>query len=403
MRERLTLAFVLLAVAVLLGAGVVRSFTLQDLMEQQETMHLQQEARLTLVLIEDQRRTGKPVDQAFLARITSPTSRTEYIADGEQPVVTEGSSYEGAGDSELDLSVEETGDGGTVVVSESRDVVKTILGRDLAPLLTLFSLISLFAALAGILAARLLSAPFRKLAVAARALGRGRFDLDLPNTRIPEARAIGEALRSSAAHLKVRLSQEQAFAEHASHVLRTPLTGLRMELEELTLRDDVPEDAKQSAARCIAGVDQVSARAGELVAIARQATLVEGAAVPLRELATQVAQRWTDRLADRRRKLTAAVEGDLDMLCTPGPVEHLLDLVLTDVLASGRGQVRMKFEGEPTHIRISLPCGIIGEQGRKGEESGAGVAQSRAMAESLGGRMTGDGITEDIEILLPNR
>ena len=403
MRERLTLAFVLLAVAVLIGAGIVRSFTLRDLMEQQETMHLQQEARLTLVLIDDQRKAGKPVDLAFLARITSPTSRIEFTAHGKKPVVTEGSSYEGAGDPEQDLTVEESGDRGTVLVSESREVVKTILGRDLAPLVTLFSLISLFAALAGVLAARLLSAPFRKLAVAARALGRGRFDLDLPNTRIPEARAIGEALRSSAAHLKVRLSQEQAFAEHASHVLRTPLTGLRMELEELTLRDDVPEDAKQSAARCIAGVDQVNARAGELVAIARRATLVEGAAVPLRELATQLAQRWTDRLADRRRKLSAAVEGDLDMLCTPGPIEHLLDLVLSDVLASGKGAVRMLFEGEPTHLRISLAGGIIRERGHEGGESGAGVAEARAMAESLGGRMTGDGITSGIEILLPNR
>lgn len=403
MRERLTLAFVLLAVAVLIGAGVVRSFTLRDLMEQQETLHLQQEARMTLVLIDDQRRTGKPVDREFLSRIGSPTSRIEFIPTGGEPVVTEGASYEGAGDPEKDLTVEETGDRGTVLVSESREVVETILGRDLAPLVTLFSLISLFAALAGVLAARLLSAPFRKLAVAARALGRGRFDLDLPNTRIPEARAIGEALRSSAAHLKVRLSQEQAFAEHASHVLRTPLTGLRMELEELTLRDDVPEDAKQAAARCIAGVDQVNARAGELVAIARQATLVEGAAVPLRELATQVAQRWADRLADRRRKLSAAVEGDLDMLCTPGPIEHLLDLVLTDVLASGRGAVRMRFEGEPTHIRISLTGGIIRERERNGEEFGTGVAEARAMAESFGGRMSGDGIAEDIEILLPNR
>ena len=87
MRERLTLAFVLLAVAVLIGAGVVRSFTLQDLMEQQETMHLEQEARLTLVLVDDQRRSGKPVDKAFLSRIASPTSRIEFIPSGGTPVV----------------------------------------------------------------------------------------------------------------------------------------------------------------------------------------------------------------------------------------------------------------------------------------------------------------------------
>ncbi|HRD61866.1 MAG TPA: hypothetical protein PL137_13235, partial [Nocardioides sp.] len=82
--------------------------------------------------------------------------------------------------------------------------------------------------------------PFRQLAVAAGQLGRGRFDLDLPRTRIPEARAIRDALLTSAGQLQERLTSEQAFAEHASHVLRTPLTGLRLELEDLAGRPDVP-------------------------------------------------------------------------------------------------------------------------------------------------------------------
>ncbi|MGK2875121.1 MAG: hypothetical protein ACSLEW_05700, partial [Nocardioides sp.] len=47
----------------------------------------------------------------------------------------------------------------------------------------------------------------------------------------------------SLVRLRERLSSGQALSEHASHVLRTPLTALRMELEDLSLNEDLPEDA----------------------------------------------------------------------------------------------------------------------------------------------------------------
>ena len=186
---------------------------------------------------------------------------------------------------------------GTVTVSQSPAVVRDILGRDLWSVGVLFLMIAMLAGLIGYLISRALSAPFRQLAVAAAALGRGRFDLDLPRTRIPEARAIAQALGTSAGQLEDRLRRERDFAERASHLLRTPLTGLRLELEDLTLRDDVPSDARAAAARGLASVDGVNAVAGELVQLSRSTSLIEGAELPLVDLATQVAQRWADRLA----------------------------------------------------------------------------------------------------------
>ena len=133
----------------------------------------------------------------------------------------------------------------------------------------------------------------------ARAPRRGRFDLELPRTRIPEARAISNALRTSALQLEDRVHRERDFAEHASHVLKTPLTGLRLELEDLTLRDDVPADVKETAARSLAAIDEVSNVAGELVELSRKGSLVAGAELPLVDLASQLAQRWADRLDPR--------------------------------------------------------------------------------------------------------
>src|SRR3954469_16611436 len=356
MRRRLTLSFVVLAVVLLLLAGVVRSFILRDLVREQEATHLRQEAALVAAIVQEREDAGRRVDTAMLKRLVGPDTRLEYAPQGGSPLVARGADYRGADDAEQDLSATASLDsGGTIAVSESEDVVMGIVGRDIGSVVALFLLIAAVAGTAGFFVARALSLPFQRLAGAAEALGRGRFDLELPHTTIPEAEAIGRALRTSALQLEDRLHRERDFAQHASHVLRTPLTGLRLELEDLTLRDDVPEDAKSAAARCLSSVDEVSAVAGELVELSRARTLVEGAQLPLVDLATQLAQRWADRLGAGDRVLTAAAEGDLHLTYTPGPVEHVLDLLLADVVRRGSGPVRLVFHGEDDgHLRVDV-------------------------------------------------
>jgi signal transduction histidine kinase len=405
MRERLTLAFVVLTILLLLGAGVVRTFVLRDLIREQEASHLTQEVDLISAIVADREASGGAVNQKFLDSLVGDDSRLEYDRDGSDPVVARGEDYDGNDDPAEDLSASSTVKGATVTLSQSPEIVRVIIGRDVGSIAALFLLIAVVAGVAGFLIASALSSPFQRLAVAAGALGRGRFDLDLPRTRIPEARAISTALRTSALQLEDRVHRERDFAEHASHVLRTPLTGLRLELEDLTLRDDVPDDVKESAARSLAAVEEVGAVAGELVALTRRGSLVAGSELPLVDLATQLAQRWADRLGVRNRTLTAAAEGDLDLTYTPGPVEHVTDLLLADVVRRGAGGVRIVFHGEDGgHLRIRVES----EARSSGKDSHHAdavdrVAQVRSVVESLGGRVTGDHPADGIEVLLPRR
>ena len=403
MRERITIAFVILAIAVLLGAGTVRAFTLRDLLREQEATHLRHDIVLIGQAVADQRGDGEAVDEKFLAGLVEPTTRLRYVDPDGGTVVVRGTDYEA--DPDEVVSVSDTTDAGKLTLSREATVLGDVYGRDIGALVTLFLLIGLLAGLTGWFAARALAGPFQKLAVAAGALGRGRFDLDLPETKIPEARAIAESLHMSAVQLESRISRERVFAEHASHVLRTPLTALRLELEELTLRGDVPDDAKAAAARCINSVDSVNTSAGELVALSRRGSLVEGAEVSLHELARQIAQRWADRLADERRQLSASAEGDLELAFTPGPVEHVLDLVLSDIVLGGKGPVKITFLGEDDYLKVTIPAGVIanGARRRRGPQPGAGVEAARAVAGAQGGRITGDGTGEPLEILLPRR
>jgi signal transduction histidine kinase len=404
MRERLTVAFVVLTIVLLLGAGVVRTFVLRDLVQEQEAGHLRQEVELIGAIVEDRESAGGAIDDRFLMTLVSPDSRLEYTPKGGPAVVVRGADYAGSDDPEDDLSSGLAVGDGRVMLSQSPDVIRDIVGRDTGSIAALFVLIAVVAGIAGFLIASALSSPFQRLAVAAAALGRGRFDLELPRTRIPEARAISNALRASANQLEDRVHRERDFAEHASHVLRTPLTGLRLELEDLTLRDDVPPDVQASAARSLAAVEEVGAVAGELVELTRRGSLVAGSEPPLVDLATQLAQRWADRLGVRNRSLTAAAEGDLSLTYTPGPVEHVTDLLLADVVRRGTGAVRIVFHGEEGgHLRIHVECEGRGRENDHGAEPLDRVAQVTSVVEALGGRVTGEHPADGIAVLLPRR
>ncbi|MDF1602941.1 histidine kinase dimerization/phospho-acceptor domain-containing protein [Nocardioides sp. YIM 152315] len=409
MRERLTAAFIVLTVVLLLGAGLVRTYVQRDLVREQVADQLGQQAELVAALVADRQQTGGSVDEDFLETMVGSDDRLVLASgDGTEVVVT-GEDYGGETDDDAsgDISATAAVDGdddARVTVSQSPSVVRDVVGRNLGAVAALFLLIAVVAGLAGLVVAAALSAPFQKLAVAAAALGRGRFDLDLPSTRIPEARAIANALRSSALALEDRVHRERAFAEHASHVLRTPLTGIRLELEDLSLRDDLPADAQETVARCLARVEEVAEVATELVEITRRGSLVVGAEVPLSDLSTQLAQRWADRLAARNRALTAAVEGDLALTYTPGPIEHATDLLLADVVRRGKGAVRIVFHGEAAgYLRIHVLCADRTPEADLGGETVDRMSQVRVVVEALGGRVTGDHPADGIDVLLPRR
>lgn len=407
MRERLTVAFVLLTVVLLLAAGVVRSYVLRDLIREQESSHLRQEVELIAAIADDRLAAGGVVDEEFLQSVVGDEARIQYEPDRGDTLVAHGDEYVGTDDPEQDMSASASTTAGTITLSQSGQVIQDIIGRDLGSLLALLLLIAVVAGIVGFVIASALSAPFQRLAVAAGNLGRGRFDLELPQTRIPEARAISNALRTSALQLEDRVHRERDFAEHASHVMKTPLTALRLELEDLTLRDDVPDDVKQAATRSLDAVDSVNAVATELVELSRRGSLVAGAELPLVDLATQLAQRWADRLAVRNRTLTAAAEGNLALTYTPGPVEHVTDLLLADVVRRGTGAVRLVFHGEEGgHLRIRVECAGSADDAAGEPSDGQPldrIAQARSVAEALGGRVTGEHPATGVDVLLPRR
>ncbi len=401
MRERLTAAFVLVTLLVVFGGAFARSYAVTGAIRERESDLVTSQARSIGQVIAREIAAGDTVDEVGLRDFVVPGMQLVYERRDEPTIVLAGRDFDSATDADGVSATVFTGDGALTVTRASSKPLNTFWGSDLGSMLGLLSLLVIVAGTIGYLVARGLSRPFRQLAVAAGALGRGRFDLELPATRIPEARKIARALESSAAQLRDRLEREREFGLLASHVLRTPLTSLRLNLEELVGDPDLTEDTREMALRCLTTVGRIGEVAGELVEVSGRGVLVEGAAVPLHDLAKQVAQRWADTLEDSHRVLTAAVEGDIDLLFTPGPVEQVLDLVLLDVMRRQRGAVRLVFEGSPSFMTVDISCDD--GTGRMAAPSEPDKEHTGAVLTALGARieMPSDGSV--LRVFLPRR
>ena len=88
---------------------------------------------------------------------------------------------------------------------------------------------------------------------------------------------------------------------------------------------------------------------------------------------------------------------------TAGPVEHVTDLLLADVIRRGSGPVRLVLQGESAgHLRVHVESGGRAAADH-GDEPLDRVSQVRSVVESMGGRVKGQHPAEGIDVLLPRR
>jgi signal transduction histidine kinase len=190
--------------------------------------------------------------------------------------------------------------------------------------------LALTAALAAALA-RWISRPLDRLERAADAIGAGDLAARAQPDGPPEVRRLAETFNATAAKLDALVRSQDAFVADASHQLRTPLTALRLRLENLDR--DVADPGKPELDGALAEVERLSALVDALLRLARAdraATHPEPTDVDL--LVRDRVAAWTPLADEREVALEAHVEPGLAALATPGHVEQVLDNLLANAL-----------------------------------------------------------------------
>ena len=211
------------------------------------------------------------------------------------------------------------------------------------------------AAAVGVALARWASRPLVQLEAAAELAGAGDLTVRAPVEGPHEVRSVATAFNAMVARLEELLGAQEAFVADASHQLRTPLTGLRLRLENL--ERDVGAGGAESLAAATAEVDRLSGLVDGLLAIAR----ADHAAPPPAELdLTSVARERVDAWAAlaTERNIALALVPATPAVVRAGRdrVEQVLDNLLSNALeavpAGGTVEVSTAVAGSHGELRV---------------------------------------------------
>jgi signal transduction histidine kinase len=222
---------------------------------------------------------------------------------------------------------------GAVRVTQSVTAVNAAV-RNVELALLLIALIVLALGLAaGTLLAAQIARPLRRLEATARRVAQGDLAARAPVEGSSEQRSLSLSFNEMTGRIASLLGAQQDFVADASHQLRTPLTGLRLRLEEA--RATTGNDAARGELDAAIGeLDRLSHTVDELLLLSSgSGRRAAGTSVDLGDLAAGALARWSGRAADCGLTLTLDRGSSAGRVWAARPdVERALDALIENAL-----------------------------------------------------------------------
>lgn len=215
------------------------------------------------------------------------------------------------------------------------------------------------AALIGAVAARRITAPLRELNDMASKFSDGDLTARSPVTGPPETQTLARTLNQGAERLDTLVASQRIFVADASHQLRTPLTALRLSLDNIADGVDdefVREDVEQATAEVV----RMSRLVNGLLVLARaEAKVTAAEPLPLTDIVEERLSVW--RPAADERGVTIAlrgsgVDGRPSVLASPGHLDQVLDNVLSNALevSPDGSTITVRVEAKGAEVVLSV-------------------------------------------------
>lgn len=387
MRRRLlrsTLAIALVAVVVLgVPLGIVGTL----LLHQRADMRLERRADAVALRIARAESAGTPLTTALVRDLLPRDQAAQITVSGRRVVL--GTAPSG------DVTRVTSGDGGPLratLIAPSRvraDDVGTVWAA-----IAGLAILALGAAVAlATVQSRRLAAPLEELSRRVERVGEPTYDERPVAGNVPEIDRVQVALNDADGRLAQLIRREREFSANASHQLRTPLTGLRMRIEEIRALAKGREMTVEADAALLQ-VDRLVDTIEHLETAARRRD-DEPDRIDVGTLVAEHIQtgRWRSRFVEAGRELSVATDGETVGRADPETVRQILDVLLQNALEHGTGAVRLRTSSEGPFVRVR-----VADDGRLdgphaatifgrgiGSGSGIGLTVARELARRDGG------------------
>ncbi len=201
---------------------------------------------------------------------------------------------------------------GAVRLTQSVEAVDDAVRRTAVGIAAVGLVVLLAALLAAYLLARAVTRPIERLGAAADTIASGDLDARAPVEGSREQRSLARSFNVMTERLARAVRAQAEFVADASHQLRTPLTGLRLRIEEARASTD-PEQRRHHLDAGLDELDRMSGTIDDLLVLSRTGEREgRGEEVDLAEAAADARRRWEraagareialDRDARRRRQ-----------------------------------------------------------------------------------------------------
>ena len=228
---------------------------------------------------------------------------------------------------------------GTLRISFSGKAIDELVSNRIRGLVVVGFLTIFITLIATVIIANAITERLRRIQRATSEVAMGNLELRLNNmdsgdpTSAPEVRQLEQAFDFMVERLKTVLDSQRSFASDASHQLRTPLTALRLKLENAAAVVDNPDASADAIEAASAEVVRLQMLVDGLLALAR----LEGSNPQLEHIdvtnaVNTKAELWMPLAQERNIRLIAKAAPNLQAAATPMAVDQILDAYLDNAL-----------------------------------------------------------------------
>ncbi|MBV9167415.1 MAG: HAMP domain-containing protein [Solirubrobacterales bacterium] len=293
---------------------------------------------------------------------------------------------------------------GAVRVTQSTAAVDSAVRQGQLGLGLIGAIVLALGLFAGAIIAEQVARPLRRLECVARRVAQGDLRARARVEGSREQRSLAASFNEMTDRIARLVAAQRGFVADASHQLRTPLTGLRLRLEEAKVLTDSPASEGEIDA-AVGEVDRLTRTVDELLVLSRAGERqLTGSRLDLRELAASAVERWRAPAAARGISLQhRRTEAESPVWAARADVERVLDILLENAVGYSPVGGRVTVVSAPSRLEVhDRGPGVAADEreavfdrfrrGRAGTAgppgSGLGLAIARELARGWGGDVT---------------